>query len=208
MNAIAASTAAPDWSNLPLFPLGTVLFPGGVLPLRVFEARYIDMTRECMKTSQPFGVCLIMEGAEVGAPAIPHEVGCLAEIGDWDMEQLGVLQISTRGTRRFQIASTKTAANGLIRAVAHALADDAPCAVRAEFTSCAILLKSLLPRLPENMIAGPHLFEDAGWLSNRLAELLPIPPLAKQKLMELADADARLEVIHQFLEQQGLRQAG
>ena len=208
MNAIAASTAAPDWSNLPLFPLGTVLFPGGVLPLRVFEARYIDMTRECMKTGQPFGVCLIREGAEVGAPALPHEVGCLAEIGDWDMEQLGVLQISIRGTRRFRIASTKTAANGLIRAVAHALADDAPCAVRAEFTSCAILLKSLLPRLPENMIARPHLFEDAGWLSNRLAELLPIPPLAKQKLMELADADARLEVIHQFLEQQGLQQAG
>ena len=123
------------------------------------------------------------------------------------MEQLGVLQIRTRGTRRFRIASTRTAADGLIRAAAYALADDTSCAVRAEFTSCAILLRSLLPRLPENMIAGPHLFEDAGWLSNRLAELLPIPPLAKQKLMELADADARLEVIHQFLEQQGLQQA-
>lgn len=208
MNATDTLATEPDWANLPLFPLGTVLFPGGVLPLRVFEARYIDMTRECMKTGRPFGVCLIREGAEVGAPAIPHEVGCLAEIGEWDMEQLGVLHIRTRGTRRFRIGSTRTAASGLIRAAAHSLPDDASCAVRAEFSSCAILLKALLPRLPENMIAGPHRFEEAGWLSNRLAELLPIPPLAKQKLMELADADARLEVIHQFLQQQGLRQDG
>ena len=90
--AIQARQHPPDWSSLPIFPLGTVLFPGGALPLKGFEARYIDMTRECMKSGMPFGICLIKEGAEVGSPAVPHTIGCLATITDWDMQQLGVLQ--------------------------------------------------------------------------------------------------------------------
>jgi len=209
MSADASATAAmqspPDWSRLPIFPLGTVLFPGGALPLRVFEARYVDMTRECMKSRQPFGVCLIKEGAEVGAPAVPHEIGCLAGIGDWDMQQLGVLQIKTRGTQRFRITSSQVESNGLIRARVQPVDDDPPCVVRAEFAGCAVLLRTILPQLPADLIPEPHDFDDATWLSNRLSEVLPIPPLAKQKLMELTDADTRLEIIHRFLEQQGLK---
>jgi Lon protease-like protein len=201
----ASAIADPDWSRLPIFPLGTVLFPGGALPLRVFEARYVDMTRECMKSGSPFGVCLIKEGAEVGTPAVPHEIGCLAEIRDWDMQQLGVLSIKTRGTRRFRIADSRVEPDGLIRAKAEPIADDAPVAIRAEYSRLSAIMQDILPRVPAELVPEPHAFEDATWLSNRLAELLPIPPLARQKLMELEDSDMRLEIIYRFLGQQGLK---
>ncbi len=195
----------PDWSNLPLFPLGTVLFPGGVLPLRVFEARYVDMMRECMKANQPFGVCLIKEGHEVGAPAVPHEVGCLATITDFDMQQPGVLTIVTRGAGRIRVLDTHAQANGLVRARAEAITDDPAAAVPAAFSVCALTLRAILPQLPAGMIAEPHQFDDATWLSNRLAEILPVQTLAKQRLMELPDALTRLDIIHTFLGQQGLK---
>lgn len=199
------ASAAPDFSRLPIFPLGTVLFPGGALPLRVFEARYVDMTRECMKSGSPFGVCLIKEGAEVGAPAVPHTTGCLAEIHDWDMQQLGVLSIKTRGTRRFRIIETSVAPDGLIRARAEPIDADAPAAIRTEFGQLSAILRDIMPKVPAEMIPEPHAFEDASWLSNRLSELMPVPALAKQRLMELEDADMRLEIIYRFLGQQGLK---
>ena len=195
----------PDWHTLPLFPLGTVLFPGGVLPLRVFEARYVDMMRECMRAGQPFGVCLIKEGHEVGAPAVPHGVGCLASITDFDMQQPGVLNIVTRGAGRFRVLDTHTQTNGLVRARAEAMAGDPAAAVPAAFSICALALRAILPKLPAGMIAEPHQFDDATWLSNRLAEILPVQALAKQCLMELPDALTRLEIIRTFLRQQGLK---
>jgi uncharacterized protein len=199
------AAAAPDFSRLPIFPLGTVLFPGGALPLRVFEARYVDMTRECMKNGSPFGVCLIKEGTEVGAPAVPHTTGCLAEIRDWDMQQLGVLSIQTRGTMRFRILETSAAPDGLIRARAEPIETDAPASIRAEFSQLRAILRDIIPKVPAELIPEPHLFEDAIWLSNRLSEFMPVPALAKQKLMELEDADMRLEIIYRFLGQQGLK---
>ena len=197
--------AAPDWSNLPLFVLGTVLFPGGVLPLRVFEARYVDMMRECMKAGQPFGVCLIKEGKEVGTPAVPHDAGCLAHIVDFDMEQLGVLNIRTHGGARFRVLATRNEASGLVRARAEARPDDAAVPVPASLSNCALMLRAIVPKLPAGIIRVPHQFDDAAWVSNRIAEILPIQPLAKQRLMELDDPLARLEIIHKFLEQQGLK---
>ena len=182
-----------------------MLFPGGVLPLRVFEARYVDMTRECMKTGSPFGVCLIKEGAEVGSPAVPHAIGCLAEIHDWDMQQLGVLSIKTRGTQRFRIIYSQAEPDGLIRARAEPMPADAPAPIRAEFSQLCSILRDILPRVPAEMVPEPHAFDDATWLSNRLSELMPVPALAKQKLMELEDADMRLEIIYRFLGQQGLK---
>lgn len=207
MNTAAGPAAAklPDFTRLPIFPLGTVLFPGGALPLRVFEARYVDMTRECMKSGSPFGVCLIKEGAEVGTPAVPHEIGCLAEIHDWDMQQLGVLSIKTRGTRRFRIIESRVEPDGLIRAHAEPIEADAPTEIRAEFSQLSAILRDILPRVPVDMMPEPHAFEDATWLSNRLSEVMPVPALAKQKLMELEDADMRLEIIYRFLGQQGLK---
>jgi Lon protease-like protein len=195
----------PDLSRLPIFPLGTVLFPGGVLPLRVFEARYVDMTRECMKAGTPFGVCLIKEGAEVGTPAVPHAIGCLAEIRDWDMQQLGVLSIKTRGTQRFRIIDSQVEKGGLLRARVEPIDADAPTTIRAKFSQLGSILRDILPRVPAEMIPEPHAFDDAAWLSNRLSELMPVPALAKQRLMELDDADTRLEILYRFLGQQGLK---
>jgi Lon protease-like protein len=136
---------------------------------------------------------------------VPHDIGCLATIIDWDMQQLGVLQIKTRGSQRFRILSSKVEANGLIRAETQPVADDAATGVRAEFAGCLILLKAVLPKLPVELIPEPHDFDNAAWLSNRLSEVLPIPVLAKQKLMELEDPDSRLEIIHKYLGQQGLK---
>ena len=194
-----------DWDNLPLFTLGTVLFPGGVLPLRVFEARYVDMMRERMKSGQPFGVCLIKEGAEVGGPAVPYDVGCLASIVDFDMPQLGVLNLRTHGGGRFRVLETRSETDGLVRARAEALADDAPVPVPAAFDQSALMLRAILPKLPAELVRTPHQFDDAAWVSNRLAEILPIQPLAKQHLMELTDPLMRIEIIHKYLAQQGLK---
>jgi Lon protease-like protein len=103
--------AVPD--EISLFPLHTVLFPGGLLPLRVFEPRYMEMVSACLRGNEPFGVCLIREGREVGAPAVPHSVGCLARIAQWDMQQLGVLNIVARGERRFRIVERSVQPDGL-----------------------------------------------------------------------------------------------
>jgi Lon protease-like protein len=100
--------------SVPLFPLQTVLFPGSLLPLRIFEARYMDMAKDCLKTGNPFGVCLIREGEEVGAPAVPEPVGCLARIADCDMEELGILKVRAEGLERFRIVDSRVGANGLI----------------------------------------------------------------------------------------------
>jgi hypothetical protein len=79
--------------DVPLFPLNTVLFPGGLLPFRIFEQRYLEMAKGCLRDGTPFGVCLIRDGAEVGTPATHEDLGCLARITQWDMQQLGLLQL-------------------------------------------------------------------------------------------------------------------
>ena len=206
---------------LPIFALGTVLFPDGLLPLRVFEARYMDMVRRAMRDASGFGVCLIRKGREAGDRQVEIEtVGCRARIDSWNMEQLGVLQISTTGTERFRIVSRETMPDGLIVAETTPLETEEAVAVPAEATSCQALLQRIVQRFDDDVqdrpigtgsadasspIAKPYRFDDATWLGNRLCELLPIPVSAKQKLMELTDAPTRLEVVRQYLEQHGVR---
>ena len=113
-----------------LFPLNTVLFPDGVLPLKVFEQRYIEMTKTCLRDDAPFGVCLIREGREVGAAALPEPVGCLATIAQWDMPQLGLFHLVARGGQRFRVRETRIAANQLISASGRAAAAPIPRAAR------------------------------------------------------------------------------
>jgi hypothetical protein len=197
--------AEPALDDLPLFPLNTVLFPGGVLPLRVFEARYMDMTRECLKHDQPFGVCLIREGAEVGTPAKPEGVGCLAYITHWDMQQLGLLQLRTRGGRRFRVLDSSVAGQGLLRARVELLPDETDADVPALFTALTDLLRLVVAdKKSEAVFAEPHAFGSASWVGYRLSEILPVPLPAKQKLLELDGALTRLEILYRFLEQRGL----
>jgi Lon protease-like protein len=169
-----------------------VLFPGGRLPLRIFEVRYMDMAKGCIKNQSPFGVCLIREGAEVGAPATPAEVGTLARIAAWDMPQLGLLQVTARGERRFRILQRRIEPNGLAVGTVEALPEDADGAVPASLSSSVRLLERVIEQHPE-LIERPHRLDSCSWVSARLAELLPLPLEAKQALLEMHDARARLE---------------
>ncbi|MGB7543849.1 MAG: LON peptidase substrate-binding domain-containing protein [Burkholderiales bacterium] len=190
--------------SVPIFPLNTVLFPGGLLPLRVFEARYMDMTRECLKHDKPFGVCLIQEGKEVGDPAVPEAVGCLATITEWDMQQPGVLNLKTRGGQRFRILGRETNTQGLISADIEMIPPDESVAVPEEFAVCAQLLQLVVADQGRSIFAEPHAFGDAAWVGYRLTDILPVPLIAKQKLLELTDSLGRLSVLQRFLEQRGL----
>jgi Lon protease-like protein len=168
-----------------------VLFPGGRLPLRVFEQRYLGMAKTCLKDGSPFGVCLIREGREVGGPAVPVAVGTLARIVEWDMPQLGVLQIVARGETRFRIVERRVQADGLARGRVEALPDEADGPVAKEGERCARLLERVIRETPE-AVAEPHRLDSASWVGMRLAELLPLPMQTKQELLELSDAHARL----------------
>jgi len=193
--------AAPD---VPIFPLGTVLFPGGLLPLRVFETRYMDMTRECMKEHKPFGVCLIKSGREVGEPAVPEEIGCLAHIQDWDMRELGVLSLRTQGGQRFRIRDSVVTGEGLVRASIDLIEPEPDATLPSEFTACANLLELVVADKSAAVFAEPHRFDDATWVGYRLTEILPVPLAAKQRLLELDDSVLRLQILYRFLEQRGL----
>lgn len=191
---------------LPIFPLGTVLFPGGVLPLRIFEARYMDMVRECMAASRPFGVCLITHGNEVGKPAEHEEVGCTAVIEDWDMTEPGVLQLRTVGRMRFRVLETRVQRDGLIRARTQTIEPDPDLPVPEELAPCSVIAQKLIEdvckREPESnrrILAEPYAPQSAGWVANRLAELLPLAPAARQLLMALDDPLRRLAIIHEVL---------
>jgi Lon protease-like protein len=192
-------------TNIPIFPLNAVLFPQGVLPLRVFEPRYMDMVRDCMKQETGFGVCMLKSGSEVGGVATPEEIGCLAHITDWDMQEVGVLNIRTLGSQRFRIRSHQIAPDKLLRADVVWIADDASIPVEPVYAGCVLLLRRIINENQEKggpmPIAEPFLFEDTAWISNRLCEFLPISTRAKQKLMELEDAPTRLSLVYQFLKQ-------
>ncbi|MCX7891202.1 MAG: LON peptidase substrate-binding domain-containing protein [Burkholderiales bacterium] len=190
--------------DLPIFPLKTVLFPGGMLPLRVFETRYVDMTRECMKDARPFGVCLIREGAEVGLPAVPEDVGTLATIVDFDTTDAGVLALKVRGGRRFRIVARTVSRQALVRARVEVLDDEADAPVPPEFASCARIVQLVIADQAAGTFAEPYDLESASWVGYRLSEILPVPLKAKQKLLELEGAISRLEVLQRFLEQRGL----
>ena len=175
-----------------------MLFPGGRLPLRVFEQRYMDMAKACLRDNSAFGVCAIREGAEVGAPATPHTVGTLAKIAQWDMPQLGLLEIVAHGASRFRILERRVERNGLQRARVELLPDDEDAAVPAHCAACVRLLERVIEQ-HAGLLALPHRLASASWVSARLAELLPLPLAAKQELLELADPVARLERVNALL---------
>ena len=194
--------------DVPIFPLSTVLFPGGVMPLRIFEARYLDMVRDCMQQDSGFGVCLITRGREVGAAADHEEIGCMARIAEWEMEQLGLLQIRAIGTHRFRILTRNVQKDGLVRADVQPIADDPQIGLPEDLAACALLAQRLVEDLQSRgdppirrMVEPPFAFDSAAWVSNRLCEFLPIPMKARQKLMELDDPLVRLSLVHQFLQQ-------
>lgn len=192
-----------DTLRIPIFPLNTVLFPGSVLPLKLFEQRYLDMAAACMKAGTPFGICLIESGGEVGQAAVPHAVGTLANISDWEMEQLGILLISVRGGRRFRIIEQSVGNNQLIEATVELL-NDADTALPQARERLLPLLQRVIADLGSERMPEPHRYDHAAWVGYRLTEVLPVQNLAKQKLLELDDPLARLEILEKFLDQRKL----
>ncbi len=197
--AVVAAT-----QDIPLFPLNSVLFPDGVLSLRVFEQRYMDMVKECLKHELPFGVCLIETGAEVGEPAVPFGFGTLARIADWSMNQPGVLNLTVRGGERFRAVSRRTEPSGLLRAEVQVLPEPAVQPIPGDYARLVPLLRVIMADLGQAAPPEPHRFYDATWVGYRYCEVLPISNVARQKLLELDDSISRLEIIFRFLEQKNL----
>ncbi|HEY0878012.1 MAG TPA: LON peptidase substrate-binding domain-containing protein [Zeimonas sp.] len=194
--------------ELAIFPLETVLFPDGVLTLRVFEARYLDLVSECTAAGSPFGVCLITEGSEIDPGATHEPVGCTARIIDFDVEDSGLLNVRALGGQRFRVLDRRLRQDGLIRADIEMIDPDDEVPVPEEHADCETLVRRLVDDLVaresdpmRRMIAEPYRFDSASWVGNRICEFLPIAPRARQKLMELNDAAMRLSLIHQYLHQ-------
>lgn len=186
--------------RVPLFPLHTVLFPGGPLPLRLFEPRYLQMVSDCLRHDRCFGVCLISDGREVGEAATPHDTGTTARIVDWHQRHDGLLGISTRGERRFRILSREVQPNQLTVAKVELLPEDAELDVPDKYLALVELLRRLLEQAGHHYADLPRRYGDAAWVGYRLAELLPLSLPSKQYLLEMEDPVARLEQLYDRLE--------
>jgi Lon protease-like protein len=199
MNESRIETAADSVKEiLPIFPLGNVLLPQGRMKLRIFEARYMDMIAACMQATRPFGICLIEQGSEVGEAAQPHLVGVEANVIDWDMAQQGMLGITVSGGRRFRIAEYWVTPGNTVEASVDWLPEP-DAAVPTQYASMQALLQLAAADKGQEVIAAPYRFDDANWVGHRFTEILPIPPLARLRLLELEDPMLRLSIIFQYL---------
>lgn len=180
--------------EVPLFPLGTVLYPGGPLPLRLFETRYLDMVGRCMRNAEPFGVVGISEGREVG-PSSVYEIGTLALISDWYQGSDGLLGITAVGQQRFRLLSERPQADGLRIATIELLDDEPQLTLPDGFSALADMLDSVLDDLGKLYEDLPRRLDDASWVGYRYCEILPLKVAQKQQCLEVEDAIARLELV-------------
>jgi Lon protease-like protein len=185
--------------EIAIFPLRTVLLPGGALPLKIFEQRYLDMTKVCIRDDVPFGVCLIRDGAEVGAAAVPYPVGCTARISEWDMPHLGLFQLACRGEQVFRIVEHWTLKSGLLRAQVDLMQLPAPATLPGEYQSLAELLERIIDKFGAERFPAPVQLDDGDWVACRLAEVLPLEMEFKQALLEANGPLQRLGMLSEFL---------
>jgi len=189
-----------DIVEIPLFPLRSVLFPGGSLPLRIFEQRYLTMIRECAQNDSGFGVCLIMEGEEAIAPVIPAQIGTLARITDWYTLEDGLLGVSTVGTARFLTVNTRKQEDGLFIGRVRYLPDPPDCQVPESHSVLSSLLGRFMDKVGQHYPEyKPALLEDAVWVGFRLSELLPLTMIEQQHLLELSDPLKRLQKLLEII---------
>jgi uncharacterized protein len=186
-------------ANAPLFPLNTVLFPGGPLPLRIFETRYVDMVRRCMRERRPFGVVLIRAGAEVGAVGDTARIGTLAQIVDFYSLPDGLLGITCVGDRKFRIAKRWQQSDGLNVGDIELLPPEEKVELPGEFQHLGMLLRKVLPELGNLYADIPKHFTEAAWVGYRLAEILPVALSEKQQCLELDDPLLRLERLNPLI---------
>ena len=200
----------PSWAELPLFPLQTVLFPGGLLQLKVFEARYLDLISQCLRRQLPFGVVCLAQGSELrGGSDSPQleSTAVLAQIQDVDAEQAGILLVRCLGGQRVQLGQPHQRADGLWLSEASAGPDDLPAAVPPELLGSAGALAKAIDSMAvqgQRPFALPYRLEDAGWVANRWCEILPISMAAKYRLMRLDEPLLRLKLVDDYLRSKGL----
>jgi hypothetical protein len=200
-------------NEIPLFPLSNALFPGGVLHLRIFEVRYLDMIKRCIADDSPFGVVVLYAGSEVRTPEGVETlapVGTLARVAQWDAPMPALLQITCEGTRRFRLASTRQGRYGLWLGEAETMPDDPAVAVPPDLAPAADALERLIADMRRQGVpagqmplAEPFRLGECGWVADRWCELLPLPPVEKARLLALEDPIARLREVQDVLSDGG-----
>ncbi|MBA3771738.1 MAG: LON peptidase substrate-binding domain-containing protein [Ramlibacter sp.] len=200
--------------SLPLFPLGAVLYPGGILQLRIFEVRYLDMIGRCHKAGAPFGVVLLTQGSEVRQPGGTEafsSVGTLATISELESPRPGLMMIRASGAQRFRITSSDQLKHGVWIADVERLPADMAVPIPDDLKLTATALGRLIQSLQEKAdspsrmpLQGPWRLDDCGWVANRWCELLPLSPQLKQRLMELDNPLVRLELVSDVLARTGI----
>lgn len=217
MIAAATGTAVPatlTLQSLPLFPLSTVLFPDGLLSLRVFEVRYLDMIAKCRKAGAPFGVVSLTQGSEVRQPGSTEafsQVGTLATIQELETPQAGLMLVRALGAQRFRITASDQLKHGLWVADVERLPADVAVAIPEDLKPVSDALQRLIQSLEMRSgtaapmpLAPPWKLDDCGWVANRWCELLPLPVELKQRLMELDNPLVRLELVSDVLHRTGI----
>lgn len=182
--------------QLPLFPLKSILFPDGVLALKVFEPRYIDMLSQCEKGGSGFGICLISEGNEVGPAPEIHSVGTLVQVTFWEHRKDGLLGISVKGEQKFNIITKQVQKNELILADVELIDYETSSILPEQYQPMVNVLKKIFASLQHPYITLPKKYDDATWVGSRLSELLPISMLKKQQLLELNEPMSRLAMLY------------
>jgi Lon protease-like protein len=195
-------SAAPRPARLPLFPLNTVIFPGGQLPLRIFEQRYLDMVKQAIADDAPFGICAIREGTETGVPAVPYSIGTRVRVTDWDMPQTGILHIETRALERFVVRSTHTEPSGLLIGTVEDVSAESAIATPDELELAIEILRHIIDEYGDAHFPGPHELDNAVWVGYRLSEVLPLTLSIKQNLLEMNDSVMRLRILTEYLKKQ------
>lgn len=191
---MASTSDTADTSALPLFALHSVLLPGAAMGLRVFERRYLDLVRECGRNGTSFGVCLILDGNEVGAPATPAAFGTEGRIEDFDVGADGVLVLRLRGTRRFHVQRSRIRDNGLLVGEVSWCEPDPDDELRPEHSLLATVLERMLEQVGgEFASVGPGLLDQSAWVGWRLAELLPLTEQQRLSLLQQDDPHRRLD---------------
>jgi Lon protease-like protein len=185
--------------RFPLFPLSSVVLPGGRTALRLFEARYMDLVAECLRNDTGFGICLIRQGGEAGEPALPYGTGAEVRIVDWNQQDDGMLGITVAGQHKIRVRDLWTEANQLVAANVEALPPEPAEPIPADCRDLVEVLARMLRQLEPTIVYPEPQWDDAAWVGSRLVELLPLPPRMRQYLVELDNPTARLYELRRAL---------
>jgi len=200
--------------NIPIFPLGATLFPDGMLALKIFEVRYLDMTKKCLRDNTPFGIVTIDQGAEIqvaGQRVEFSDVGTLATIIHFDAVQPSLFMLRCQGGQRFKVLQCELQANGLWRAQVELIAPDEIIPIPSELLPTADALTKIIRTIEDQgiepdqrPIIQPYQLNDCAWVANRCAELLDLPPQQKQHLLTMQNPRLRLDLVQELLEEMGV----